>query len=260
MENQPGESPHLPEKPAAPPRWNASTVLLMLLLAVIVAVFVGRMNSVGQSRITIGMFDEQLAKGNIAKVAVKGMEIQGEFVNAPEDPDAKKDSDGNPERLHKRFSTVVPPYRLQNLEFDKRLGEKLGRNYGAAQPDDNTNYILGTYVLVAVLLIGAIWFMYRRTQAQVLGGGLLSGFSKSPAKRYQSDRPVTFADVAGLEGVKGRTGRGGPVSQKPREVPAAWGTRAEGHSAHGATGHRQDAPGPRGGGRGRSAVLLDQRL
>ena len=36
-----------------------------------------------------------------------------------------------------------------------------------------------------------------------MGGGFLSGFSKSPAKRYEStDKPITFKDVAGLESVK----------------------------------------------------------
>ena len=37
----------------------------------------------------------------------------------------------------------------------------------------------------------------------MMGGGFLTGFSKSPAKRYEAvAQPVTFNDVAGLEGVK----------------------------------------------------------
>ena len=37
----------------------------------------------------------------------------------------------------------------------------------------------------------------------MLGGGLLSGFSKSPARRYEANgQTITFNDVAGLEGVK----------------------------------------------------------
>jgi cell division protease FtsH len=36
-----------------------------------------------------------------------------------------------------------------------------------------------------------------------MGGGILSGFSKSPARRYEHGKKrITFADVAGLEGVK----------------------------------------------------------
>jgi cell division protease FtsH len=37
----------------------------------------------------------------------------------------------------------------------------------------------------------------------MMGGGFLTGFSKSPAKRYEpSEQTITFRDVAGLEGVK----------------------------------------------------------
>jgi cell division protease FtsH len=44
----------------------------------------------------------------------------------------------------------------------------------------------------------------RRTQNQMMGGGgFLSSFSRSPAKRFEpSEDPITFKDVAGLEGVK----------------------------------------------------------
>ena len=59
-------------------------------------------------------------------------------------------------------------------------------------------------VLPLMLVAGLWWFMIRRTRDQFMGGGgILSGFSKSPAKRYETTRrQITFADVAGLEGVK----------------------------------------------------------
>ncbi len=48
-----------------------------------------------------------------------------------------------------------------------------------------------------------LFFTLRRTRNDIMGGGFLSGFSKSPAKRYEAnDQPITFNDVAGLEGVK----------------------------------------------------------
>jgi cell division protease FtsH len=47
-------------------------------------------------------------------------------------------------------------------------------------------------------------FIYRRTQAQLMGGGFLGSFIRSGARRYEKEKApkVTFADVAGLEGVK----------------------------------------------------------
>jgi cell division protease FtsH len=45
--------------------------------------------------------------------------------------------------------------------------------------------------------------MARRARDQMMGGGMLPGVLKSPARRYSTDGPkVTFNDVAGLGGVK----------------------------------------------------------
>ena len=77
-------------------------------------------------------------------------------------------------------------------------------DYEAAASSDTA---LLTVWLVAILLPVALfvflWFSFRRTRDQIMGGGFLSGFSKSPAKRYEgSQQAITFKDVAGLEGVK----------------------------------------------------------
>ena len=43
----------------------------------------------------------------------------------------------------------------------------------------------------------------NRTRDQFLGGGILSGFSKSPAKRYEKTKMrVTFDDVADMQYAK----------------------------------------------------------
>jgi cell division protease FtsH len=68
---------------------------------------------------------------------------------------------------------------------------------------DSTGMLMLFYLGMTVLLLGVMWVMYRRARDQFLGGGILAGFSKSPAKRYETGKKrVTFADVAGLEGVK----------------------------------------------------------
>ena len=57
------------------------------------------------------------------------------------------------------------------------------------------------------LLIGLFIMMFsffRRTRDQMMGGGMLGGVTKSPARRYDSEEGpgITFEDVAGLKGVK----------------------------------------------------------
>jgi cell division protease FtsH len=62
-------------------------------------------------------------------------------------------------------------------------------------------------IILFAFMIGAVFFVWgqiRRQQSQMLnGGGFLSGFNRSPAKKYEgADQQITFKDVAGLEGVK----------------------------------------------------------
>jgi cell division protease FtsH len=62
-----------------------------------------------------------------------------------------------------------------------------------------------TLVWIALLVFLAFSFFnfMRRTRDQMMGGGMLSGVTRSPARRYDADGPkTTFNDVAGLEGVK----------------------------------------------------------
>ncbi|HBO46220.1 MAG TPA: cell division protein FtsH [Planctomycetaceae bacterium] len=63
--------------------------------------------------------------------------------------------------------------------------------------------LLFLYLLFPIGLLVVIWIMFRRTRDQFLGGGVLAGFTKSPARRYESgEKQITFDDVAGLTGVK----------------------------------------------------------
>ena len=150
------------------------------------------------------MFRHELNGNNIARAESNGGKIYGEFKVPPVNPDGKSEKEGELAHYPEKFVTVVPTQAIDSAELEKTLLEKLGENYGAAEPRDNTGYMLAVYVLVTLLLFAGVWLMFRRTRDQVLGGGLLAGFAKSPAKRYQTgDKPITFEDVAGLEGVKG---------------------------------------------------------
>ncbi len=67
------------------------------------------------------------------------------------------------------------------------------------------------YAALLMFTFGLLLFMilsFRRSQNQMMGGGgFLSNFSRSPAKKYEaSAQPITFKDVAGLEGVKADLG------------------------------------------------------
>lgn len=131
----------------------------------------------------------------------------GTFSKIPM-PEPKRKSDGSidkdntPAKLKKKFYVGLnEKSKEQLLEKAQAAGVK-----SVAFPQSNNilNYYLGLFVFVSLALLLLMFLSFRRAQNQMMGGtGFLSNFSRSPAKRYDaSAQPVTFKDVAGLEGVK----------------------------------------------------------
>ncbi|HEX4129420.1 MAG TPA: ATP-dependent zinc metalloprotease FtsH [Pirellulales bacterium] len=163
-----------------------------------------------RSNISYGLFLQELERNNIADAEISGMKITGSFKTIPTLPaesandkqlKSEKEIGAASEPLHHDFVVVLSP--LAGSDVDRLLREKLGTHYRAEPSSDGTTAMLVSYLLITVLLLLAMMFMFRRARDQFLGGGILSGFSKSPAKRYEDgNKRITFADVAGLEGVK----------------------------------------------------------
>ncbi|MBR0237885.1 MAG: ATP-dependent zinc metalloprotease FtsH [Thermoguttaceae bacterium] len=106
------------------------------------------------------------------------------------------------ERLSKKFFCIVPVLSLQDNSVNQLLTEKLGENYAASEPADYSNYLAVLYIVITVGIFIFILVMMRRSREQ-MGGGFMSGFSRSPAKKFEpSQGRTTFRDVAGLDGVK----------------------------------------------------------
>lgn len=133
----------------------------------------------------------------------------GKDSTAAKSPAGSKDVPPPPPteaRAHEEL--LLPQFVVTILPIEDRdlvpLLRKQGVEIKAVQPADNTFMLLLLYLFVPLLLFIGLWVMMRRTRDQFLGGGILSGFSKSPAKRYEDGgrKPITFNDVAGLEGVK----------------------------------------------------------
>ncbi|MEX0938900.1 MAG: AAA family ATPase, partial [Pirellulales bacterium] len=160
-------------------------------------------NATERSRIDYSFFRQQLEAENVAGVEIQGQEARGTFKEPPLDPDPPAAAADNAEapRLEEEFVVTLPP--LVGEELDQLILAHT-EEYGADVPSDNGAMIMmGVLVLMTVFLFVGIWTMMRRTREQMMGGGLFSGVTKSPAKKYELEKKrVTFADVAGLEGVK----------------------------------------------------------
>lgn len=89
--------------------------------------------------------------------------------------------------------------------LNNTLYEKLGNHYSGTQPPDNSFWLLLISLGLSIGIVIFFIIMIRRTREQMMGGGggVFPGFSRSPARKYDSNsNQITFDDVAGLEGVK----------------------------------------------------------
>jgi len=184
---------------------NSWLIALVLLLA-FGLIFFNREEE--RSKITASFFNQQLDAGNILSVEIAETRVLGTFrtpVEAPLQPGAtvQVKPDAEPKMLNKKFYFVRPTDDAYGTKLATRLEENEVPFEFA--PRDNRADIIGWALMIGLLLGVPLFLFYtlRRTRNDIMGGGFLSGFSKSPAKRYEtSDQAVTFKDVAGLEGVK----------------------------------------------------------
>ncbi len=210
-EPQNNEKPAPEKKPSARPG-GPNVWVLVALLAAIGIIFLTNQTS-GTKHITYAFFKEQLEKENVEFVRFEGRDGAGRFKKrplAPEEPNSEgkleqpRTEDQKPAELDENFRVIIPEW-LGDRERDELDGLLDALPYWSYDRPSDRSAMFVTFLslLLPILLFVFLWSMFRRTRDQIMGGGFLSGFSKSPAKRYESsETPITFKDVAGLEGVK----------------------------------------------------------
>jgi cell division protease FtsH len=173
-----------------------------MVLAVAMGLMYFSRDTVSRDEISYDRFRQELDRNNVIQVEfIDRGELLGKFKDPPTDKikDAKTGKLED-KQLKKDFVVVLSPLVGENL--DKELIEK-GIVIKAQRPTDGAGILLIAYFVGFALMLGLVMLMLRRARDQFMGGGILGGFSKSPAKRYDTGtKPVTFSDVAGLEGVK----------------------------------------------------------
>ena len=169
-------------------------VIMLILGALALVTIVAREQTTLPAAISYDEFVRQVQAGNVSAVEIVGNTLRGEFRNMPTAARAPAIGAG------KTFQLELSSYLGEGL--DKLLLDHSVKTT-VRQPSDGTGFLLGLYMLVPLLLMAGFWMTLRRARDPLGGSGFLGSFSKSPAKRYgANDKQVTFADVAGLEGVK----------------------------------------------------------
>lgn len=198
-----------PQPGRAPLRPNSTFLWLALVMAMLLAFVWFNNQGPARDEITYSFFRQELDRDNIKEVEfVSSDQIYGQFKTAPKVPTTRPGAAPNSQEVIEKqllpdFAVVLIP--LQGDASAKLEEELLAKKVTihAQRVTDSGMVLLVVYMLGTLLVFGFVWMMFRRARDQFMGGGILGGFSKSPAKRYETDgKPVTFSDVAGLEGVK----------------------------------------------------------
>jgi cell division protease FtsH len=202
----PSDPLHGPNPPSNKPRRRPSTGgvggnwIWMVILLLLVGMFLSSHMSSAR-RIEWGEFYTLFAKDNLKKVTLVGNErIEGEVKNLEKVTD---------EELKKKIPNgkfTVQRLRGEDRTFIDELNRKAAQGkLEVTQTDDHFFAWMTPVVMMllpAVVLLVLFFFLLPRFR-DPLGGGFLSNYIKSPAKRYERSKTrVTFDDVAGLQNAK----------------------------------------------------------
>ena len=186
-------------------RSNNSILIALVIAGLVAMLFFNRGED--RDRITVSFFLQQLEDGNVSKVSFGEQRAIGTFKTRPDKPvrDGETPADeAEPEKFSKDFYFNLSADTGSTAKLQDAVLAQGNVEVDNLEPDQ-TGQILSLIVFVGLPLAILIFLfvMIRRTRSDIMGGGFLSGFSKSPAKRFEAtDKVITFGDVAGLEGVK----------------------------------------------------------
>lgn len=188
-----------PETPSETRRQNPLSWFIFALLGIALVVLLTS-GWGAQYEISYSEFLHQLREDNVHKVSIVGNQLTGEFIK----PVVKSSDDSAGESAEEteltRFTCTLPPQVGENF-LEELVAKEVRVDSEDVARYDNLFMILSLVAIVILFLFA--WTMIRRTREQMMGGGMLGGVVKSPARRYDAEKEgVKFDDVAGLDGVK----------------------------------------------------------
>jgi cell division protease FtsH len=205
MPSNPTPNPNTPppNKPRRRPAPGVGGNFLWIIILALVIVWFLFNGTTTAPTIEWGDFIILLDKHKLKKVMVGTDHITGEWSGDTEElPEQVKKS---LEKLHNSKKFTVDRPRIEDLTLMPRLEkEAIEKGMQLSQESDHFSWLPQMLMLIlpAALLLGLFIFLLPRFR-DPLGGGFLSNYIKSPARRYErSKMRVTFDDVAGMQNAK----------------------------------------------------------
>ncbi|MFL5884204.1 MAG: ATP-dependent metallopeptidase FtsH/Yme1/Tma family protein, partial [Thermoleophilaceae bacterium] len=197
-----------PDGRGTPPQQQQSPFRMLgwrfvAFLAVLLAlnIWISTLIPNGPTRIRIPYtptFIQEIQANNVKSISSTGSTVQGDFRGKVTYP-----TTGKSKQTSSHFKTEVPTFA--NADQLSQLLQQHNVTVNA-KPTDQPRSLLTTILIgfgPTILLVALfIWFA-RRAARQAGSGGLLGGFGRSGARRFEgTEQRVTFDDVAGIDDAK----------------------------------------------------------
>jgi cell division protease FtsH len=182
-----------------PRRSNFGSMTMILVLIAVSIAFFSYSTSPSNYGTTIpySFFFEHLKSGKVKSVTVHGEILTGDWEKIPEDKPP-----GLTGTLAAKFNTVLPPMLMHNQQLNNELTRQ-GVLYNNVPTSVSTGTEMLLWILMPVGLILIMWTMMRRSSDPFSSGGMMGGFVRSQARRFEkSEHSTTFNEVAGLKSAK----------------------------------------------------------
>ncbi len=192
----PGSGPAV----ASPGRFGRGVFAWVIIIVVVLSLFaLVKYNDGPKSReVSLGQFEEQLAKGNVQELKISNTDVIGQFKSAIDI--------GEPTTVD-QFRAVFPiGYFNNSTQGVDRLRELVIKGGGSIKAENNNDLFLSLFVpLIPWILIIAFlyFFLFRQLRSASGAGGMLGNFGRSKHRITNKEHTnVTFEDVAGVDEAK----------------------------------------------------------
>jgi len=170
--------------------------LVLLVAAVLVSIFTWTSLPKNHGNtVPYSFFYTQLQKDQVRNVTFHGEMLIGRWKQIPTET-----PEGFTGTLVEQFNTALPSVQVPELEPELR---KRGVQFNSVPVTDVGLGNLVFWVLLPLLFVFLMWNMMRRSADPFGAGGMMGGFIRSPARRFEkNDKSAKFDDVAGLKSAK----------------------------------------------------------
>ena len=173
------------------------TLLLLALAAVISVLAWSSSPSNHGTTVPYSFFYEHLSGGLVQNVTFHGDILTGRWKSIPPAPPEELTG-----KLMPLFNTVLPPDSVGDPTLLQELRKQKVTVISNQVPPVGLGDLF-VWVFLPVVFLFLMWSMLRRSADPFGAGGMMGGFIRSPARRFEkSEKSATFDDVAGLKSAK----------------------------------------------------------